>query len=287
MKIVKDINPEQSQNRRARKLHRRIYTSPGPNTVWHADGYDKLKPFGFPIHGCIDGFSRKVIWLNVCRSNNDSIIPAHFFVSSLEEDKICPNILKTDCDTENGIMASLQSLLHNNVNAHRYGTSQANQRIENLWSHYKRTYTTWIIDYFKDMVNTDALRLGDHFQMECTWFTYSGLLQSELDRMREEWNTHTIRKSRHAKVCGIPDEMYYLSEFYGYEKRGKKVNDDVLRWVLNQRDIHDEAYGILNRCDGELVEYFRYLVAASGLTMPPRDWTDARNINNTIISAAN
>ena len=29
----------------------------GPNWVWHLnlDGYDKLKPYGFPIHGCIDG----------------------------------------------------------------------------------------------------------------------------------------------------------------------------------------------------------------------------------------
>ena len=24
--------------------------------MWHVDGYDKLKPFGFPIHGCIDGY---------------------------------------------------------------------------------------------------------------------------------------------------------------------------------------------------------------------------------------
>ena len=42
MNIIKDINPEQSGNHRARKLERRIYTSPGPNAVWHADGYDKL-----------------------------------------------------------------------------------------------------------------------------------------------------------------------------------------------------------------------------------------------------
>ena len=28
----------------------------GPNHVWHLDGYDKLKPFGFPIHACIDGY---------------------------------------------------------------------------------------------------------------------------------------------------------------------------------------------------------------------------------------
>ena len=30
----------------------------GPNYVWHIDGYDKLKPFGIAISGCIDGFSR-------------------------------------------------------------------------------------------------------------------------------------------------------------------------------------------------------------------------------------
>ena len=99
-------------------------------------------------------------------------------------------------------MASIQSLIHNDVNAHRYGTSQSNVRIENLWSHYKRTYTMWIIEYFKNMVNNGDLRLGDNLRMECVWFAYSSLLQSELDKMVEEWNTHTIRKSRHTKVWG-------------------------------------------------------------------------------------
>ena len=27
----------------------------GPDFCWHIDGYDKLKPYGFAIHGCIDG----------------------------------------------------------------------------------------------------------------------------------------------------------------------------------------------------------------------------------------
>ena len=27
----------------------------GPNYVGHCDGYDKLKPYGFAIHGCMDG----------------------------------------------------------------------------------------------------------------------------------------------------------------------------------------------------------------------------------------
>ena len=40
----------------------------GPNYVWHCDGYDKLKPYGFPIHGCIDGlvlvFYVVIVWIH-------------------------------------------------------------------------------------------------------------------------------------------------------------------------------------------------------------------------------
>lgn len=28
----------------------------GPNYLWHTDGYEKLNPYGFSIHGCIDGY---------------------------------------------------------------------------------------------------------------------------------------------------------------------------------------------------------------------------------------
>ena len=44
--------------REARRLRRREYNAKGPNNLWHFDGYDKLKPYGLCIHGCIDGFFR-------------------------------------------------------------------------------------------------------------------------------------------------------------------------------------------------------------------------------------
>ena len=47
--------------------------------MWHVDGNDKIKPYGFPINACIDGFARKVIWLKVARSNNNSAISASTF----------------------------------------------------------------------------------------------------------------------------------------------------------------------------------------------------------------
>ena len=61
---LQEIDPSGSAKRRIKKLKRRLHQSPGPNFCWHIDGYDKLKRFGFPIHGCIDGFSRKLIWLD-------------------------------------------------------------------------------------------------------------------------------------------------------------------------------------------------------------------------------
>ena len=286
MKVVREIDPEGCSNRRTQRLRRRIYGCPGPNAVWHADGYDKLKPFGFPIHGCVDGFSRKIIWLQVCRTNNNPVVPAHYFLTALKEFKVCPNVLRTDCGTENGIMASIQSLIHNDVNSHKYGTSQSNQRIENLWSHFKRTYTTWIINYFKEMMETDVLRLGDQFQMECLWFTYSELLQSELNKMRIEWNSHLIRKSRQASVCGIPDDMFFIPEIFGYKKFGRGVSDDTIDWILQQRNIHSEASDILDGCDDQFEEYFKYVIRTLGYSIPPRDWLEAREIYDRIMSVA-
>jgi len=68
--ILKEVDPEGCQFRKAHRLKRRTYHCLGPNDTWHIDGYDKLKPFGFSIHGAIDGFSWKILWLEVTRSNN-------------------------------------------------------------------------------------------------------------------------------------------------------------------------------------------------------------------------
>ena len=72
--IIKSLDPAGVERRSGRKLQRRVYRYPGPNFTWHVDGYDKLKPFGFCIHGCVDGFSRKIRWLSVGSTNNDLLI---------------------------------------------------------------------------------------------------------------------------------------------------------------------------------------------------------------------
>ena len=134
--ILREVDPAGSRLRRANRLRRRSHLNPGPNYCWHADGYDKLKPYDFPIHDCIDGFIRKIMWLKIVPSNNDPQVVGRLFYDCINNLQFCPTLLRTDRSTENGIMASAQCFLRRNhtdtqydVNAHRYGSSHSNQRI--------------------------------------------------------------------------------------------------------------------------------------------------------------
>ncbi len=81
----------------------------GPNFCWHIDGNDKLLPYGFAIHGCIDGyvvdfynthdtskfnlatnylynsFSRKILWLEVSSTNKNSSVIAGYYLKAVEK----------------------------------------------------------------------------------------------------------------------------------------------------------------------------------------------------------
>ena len=65
------------------------------------DAYDKLKPYGISISGCIEGFSRYIVWMAVYATNNDPRIIADYFVSSAARLGGCPERLRADRVTEN------------------------------------------------------------------------------------------------------------------------------------------------------------------------------------------
>ncbi|CAB3986707.1 Hypothetical predicted protein [Paramuricea clavata] len=71
--VLKELDPEGVSERRSKTLRRRVYHTPVPNHSWHVDGYNKLKPYGFPVHGCIDGYSRKVLWLKLLQEDLSSV----------------------------------------------------------------------------------------------------------------------------------------------------------------------------------------------------------------------
>ena len=90
------------------RLERRSYSVPGPNFILHIDGYDKLKPFGLCISGCIDGFSRKIIWLNVYNTKYNPRIIGGYFLEAVREYGGCPRVVRGDFGTENGHVRDFQ-----------------------------------------------------------------------------------------------------------------------------------------------------------------------------------
>ena len=125
--LLKELDPIGTETRRSHRLKRRKYENPGPNFAWHIDGYDKLKPWGFPIHGAIDGYTRRIIWLELTHSNNAPDNIACYYLSTVNSINDCPVNLITGLGTENSLSASIQAYFRDNADSHRYVSSPRNK----------------------------------------------------------------------------------------------------------------------------------------------------------------
>ena len=149
---MKELDPVGVDARRRRTLRRSLYFNKGPNWVWHLDGYDKLKPFGFQIHGGINGYSRRVLWLNLLKSNKDPKEVCNLFVNYLTVIKGVPRKIVADRGTESVFIAGSQRFLRRSHEddlagylSFLFGKSIANQRIEAVWSQFQRSCADWWI----------------------------------------------------------------------------------------------------------------------------------------------
>ena len=100
--ILQD-SPDGVSRRKRRKLRRRKCFSAGPNYSWHIDGYDKLKPFGFSLHGCIDGFSSRLMWLEVSSTNKKPEIIGKFYLDAVKQLQSIPKKSKAEDGNEKAI----------------------------------------------------------------------------------------------------------------------------------------------------------------------------------------
>ena len=156
--LLKIIDREGVEKQLRHRLKRRQYQTKGPNYLWHIDGYDKLKPFGFCIHGAIDGYSRRVLWLEVGSANNGPSVIAQYYIDWIRQIGGTTKVIRADRGTENVNVAILQRFFRREGEDSRagddsfiYGKSVSNQRIEAWWGILRKGCSDWWINYFKDM----------------------------------------------------------------------------------------------------------------------------------------
>ena len=220
-----------------------------------------------------------------CRSNNSPVVPAKFFVNSVKEFGFCPKLLRTDAGTENGLMAAIQCILRQNITSHKYGSSIANQRIENWWSSMRRCFSGWLIDFFKEKVSEGRFVTGSILHKDIAWFSFANLIQTELSQLKRRWNTHRIRKSHEDVVAGIPNQLYYIPEYFGFENCGFETSEEVIENIDGIEHIEENWVGDAD-LDHNTVRYFRSILERNNLYWPPVNWQDAVHIFDVLLTQA-
>ena len=112
----------------------RIYCLNCPNDEWHCHGYDKILRQDFMIKSS--------------RTKQRSYLSSGFVFKC---DKGAGFMLRADLGFENGDIAAVHCFLKGGDLSRRCGASNANQRIENWWSNFKRLFSAWVKDYFKQL----------------------------------------------------------------------------------------------------------------------------------------
>ena len=72
------VAPELTRFRRSNSISRRVYSVPSPNYMWHIDGLHCLIRWRVVIHGAIDGYSCRILYLHASDNNRAKTVVSLF-----------------------------------------------------------------------------------------------------------------------------------------------------------------------------------------------------------------
>ncbi|KAK9819597.1 hypothetical protein WJX72_000124 [[Myrmecia] bisecta] len=128
LSVSRAHDPEGTAARRERVLPRRTYNVTEPMVVWHIDSYEKLKPYGFYVHGGIDGGSNFVVYMTVALNKKSATL----FEGYQQAINLFGRPLRLRADMCFEALAIGQDMVdHRGPQGFIAGPSTANQRIEN------------------------------------------------------------------------------------------------------------------------------------------------------------
>lgn len=179
--ILAALDPHGVQQRQSRRLQRRQYAAAGANHIWHVDSYDKLKPYGLCINSGIDGFSRKLIWLNTYNTNSDPRVVGGYYMNAVQSLHGCPVIVRSDPGTENTTIRDCHRYLLRDVDpdgafVYLSGCSTANQRIESFWGQLRKQSVEYWLTTFHELQHYGHYN-GEFMDKNIVQFCFMGVLQ--------------------------------------------------------------------------------------------------------------
>ena len=220
------------------------FHSDGPLYLISLDGHNKLKGFdnwAFPIgvYGCIDTFSRKIMFMDVLRSNSNPISIAFCYVKFLKETKILPENMRLDKGTETVDMTAVHSWLTKKLRPDiadptttvRFGASVDN-KIERLWLDIRLK----VVDKFKkELIYLQRNGFYDaesEEERDILAYSFIPVVQREVDRFVCFWNHHKIRRQNEKGDKILPDGavnfIFDNPEVFGFRQHGTPIPDRLV-----------------------------------------------------------
>uniref|UniRef100_A0A9J8A393 Integrase core domain-containing protein n=1 Tax=Cyprinus carpio carpio TaxID=630221 RepID=A0A9J8A393_CYPCA len=170
---------------------RRSYSVPAPLSLVHVDTNHKLITFNIVIFGGIDGFSRKILYLDAAG------IDKHGWPSRVRGDQGVENVDIARC------MFSVRGTGRGSFIS---GKSVHNQRIERLWCDVWSAISCKYYEVLHTMEEERVLDLSDELHLFCVHYAILPRLKSDLKGFTGSWNNHPIRTEGNLS----PEQLWYI-----------------------------------------------------------------------------
>ena len=162
-RYLRQTEPDLVAGRLAKRFVRRTFYAAGVNHFWAMDQHDKWKRFGLYWHGCLDGFTGKILWLVVWWTNsNPRFVCEQYlkavrmfggmvlfrFITGLSDVFVgAPCVTQSDRGTENFTVTYAHTQIRHTLDPslsgsiqHQWMHGHSNIKPEQMWSRFRRMW---------------------------------------------------------------------------------------------------------------------------------------------------